>query len=207
MSEPPEIVELKAAQREEAVTVLTEAFLQSPPYTALIPKEEKRRALLLWLHKKMVEYCALYGEVITDRSLKGVACWLPPGNTNLTPWRIIRSGFYTMPLHVEWETCRRLLSEATIANKLRVENAPKLHSYLWVLGVSPDSQGRGIGRELVRAMLEKANSQCAACYLETEEEENVSFYESLGFRVAARDVVPNFDIHIWAMVRESGGAQ
>ena len=53
--------------------------------------------------------------------------------------------------------------------------------YLFLLGVEPRSQRRGIGSALIRPVLERADAEHVACYLETENQRNVAFYRKQGF--------------------------
>jgi len=55
--------------------------------------------------------------------------------------------------------------------------------YLFLLGVEPSRQRQGLGGELMRPMLELAEIERVACYLETENQHNVAFYRKHGFDV------------------------
>ncbi len=54
--------------------------------------------------------------------------------------------------------------------------------YLSIIGILPDHQGRGLGGDLVRPVLEEADRAGRATYLETFTPRNISFYERLGYR-------------------------
>jgi ribosomal protein S18 acetylase RimI-like enzyme len=55
--------------------------------------------------------------------------------------------------------------------------------YLFLLGVEPNRQRRGLGGALMRPVLERAKVEARECYLETENERNVAFYVKQGFDV------------------------
>ena len=59
-----------------------------------------------------------------------------------------------------------------------------------------------MGGRLIRPVLEQADASGAVCYLETETERNLAFYERHGFRVAAEARVPRLDLRTWSLVRE-----
>ena len=80
--------------------------------------------------------------------------------------------------------------------------APDLHWYLWAVGVSPPSQGRGIGGMLLEPVLTRASADGTACYLETGEERNIRFYERHGFKVVGEGTVPGESVKVWAMLRD-----
>jgi GNAT superfamily N-acetyltransferase len=53
-----------------------------------------------------------------------------------------------------------------------------------IVAVLPEAQRRGVGRALMRVVLEKADKEGRRCYLESSRREpNVSIYEKFGFRL------------------------
>jgi GNAT superfamily N-acetyltransferase len=76
------------------------------------------------------------------------------------------------------------------------------HEPCWVLdivGVSPDSQRKGIGRALVSHGLDRARAAGETAFLETGNERNVRFYESMGFRIVEQKRAPDGGPMIWFM--------
>ena len=57
------------------------------------------------------------------------------------------------------------------------------HYYLGVIGVHPDSHGRGIGMQLLRSFCDLSAGDPLSCgvYLETAQESNLGFYKRAGF--------------------------
>src|SRR5512143_373459 len=55
--------------------------------------------------------------------------------------------------------------------------------YLSIIGVTPSSQGAGLGARLLQPTLREADAAGAACYLESFNSRNVRFYERHGFAV------------------------
>lgn len=53
--------------------------------------------------------------------------------------------------------------------------------YLSIIGVSPSRQGRGIGGDMMRAVLEQTDRAGLATYLETFTPQSERFYERLGY--------------------------
>ena len=62
--------------------------------------------------------------------------------------------------------------------------------YLSILGISPEAQGQGLGRQLLEPTLAEADAGDMSCYLETFSTRNVGFYERRGFEHAASHVEP-----------------
>lgn len=76
------------------------------------------------------------------------------------------------------------------------------HLYLWFLAAHPDAQREGVGRALMERVLEEAGRAARPVYLETTRFENVPYYGSFGFRVAAQQDLPR-GARMWFMSRDS----
>lgn len=74
--------------------------------------------------------------------------------------------------------------------------------YLSIIGVSPESRGRGLGGGLLSPMLAKADALAAACFLETFNPRSIPFYERLGFVVIDTLVEPVTGASYEVMLRE-----
>ncbi len=181
--------------------LLTDAFRDDILYRRVFPQAVRRDAALAWMHGRIFRYCYLYGLAYTLPDAEGVACWLPPGRTEITMGRIIRSGLIAMPLVFGLPAYRRFDYYMNYSGSLRKEHAPESYWYLWVLGVAPRLQGRGLGGRLMRPVLDVADSSGQKCFLETEDEKNLKFYARHGFKVIAEATVPGLQISTWSMLR------
>ena len=63
------------------------------------------------------------------------------------------------------------------------------HWYVLVLGVHPDHQGKGLGGVLLRQVLQRADDERVAVYLESSNPKNLDFYRKYGFEVTEK-IVP-----------------
>jgi len=198
-------IQLTVAQSGQAGEVLARAFHEDPLYVLVMPEEGKRAKVLAWLFDKVAHYARLYGQAHTTPGLEGVACWLPPGHAELTLGRLVRSGLAATPLKLGLTGSLRFNTYMNYAEELHQRHAPKSHWYLWVVGVDPASQGRGIGSRLLEPVLARASADGTACYLETGVERNIPFYEKHGFRVVGEGRVPGLEVPVWALRREAPG--
>ena len=72
--------------------------------------------------------------------------------------------------------------------------APAAERPCWHLSpicVEPSSQGKGLGTAVSQP-----------CYLETQPEKNVAFYQTCGFRVVSRTPVPGTGLDHWGILWE-----
>ncbi len=195
-------IRLQANQLSQASEVMAQAFQNDPMLQYLVPDDTKRVRLLPSFFGTVVRYCLRYGEVYTTETLDGVACWLPPGNTTPTIGRMLRIGIHVSPLQFGWIGIRRFMTLATYTDAVHKRFAPGKHWYLWALGVNPPRQGQGIGGMLMQPVLARADVASLPCYLETENEKNVPFYQKHSFQVVSHGEVSKSGLRVWAMLRE-----
>jgi len=73
--------------------------------------------------------------------------------------------------------------------------------YLSILGILPEYQGKGLGGDLIRPILEMADSAGVSTFLETFTPRNMSFYERLGYTTAGSFLEPVTESKYWLMRR------
>lgn len=196
---------LATSQKAQATQVLTRAFLTDLAYSIIFPDEAERKQALQRLFGAVVGYSLVYGLVHTTEAMEGAACWLSPGNTEITLWRMLRTGLGLQRAVVRFspEARQRVLAVLDYMDEIHKRQAPGPHWYLWLVGVEPDAQGRGIGSRLIQPVLTRADEEGLPCYLETQTEWNVAFYQKRGFEVMTDGVVPDQGIRVWTMLRKA----
>ena len=58
-----------------------------------------------------------------------------------------------------------------------------VHWYLAAVGTTPEAQGQGRGRELLRPVLDRCDAEGLPVYLESSNPRNLAFYHRLGFEI------------------------
>jgi GNAT superfamily N-acetyltransferase len=163
-----EIVRLANSDIVAAVVGLARAFLDDPLMIYALPDRSDRVRLLPEVYARMIRFGSLAGEVYrTARKIGGVAVWLPPDakwtRENLEASRMHRLGDligsdayerYCEVVGREWQARQRDMAAACW--------------YLFLLGVEPSLQRQGLGGDLIRPILKRADRDNLACYLETE---------------------------------------
>jgi len=80
--------------------------------------------------------------------------------------------------------------------------APFDHYYLFGMGVLSNKQGKGIGKQLMTKALQIVEAKKMPCYLETQNKNNVPFYEHFGFKVVSDKQLPKGGLQNWGMLRQ-----
>jgi len=194
---------LKPADRLRAVEILAGAFEDDPLYQYIFPDIDDRRHSLRLLWDALLRYSLVYGKIWTTPAVNGIACWLPPGSTEVTIWRNIRTGmpFQRAVAKFGADQRKRMLDMLGYTDGVRRQGIQEPYWYLWALGVEPAAQGQGIGSRLLAPALALADGAGVPCYLETETQENVDFYIKRKFEVATKKTLGDTGVALWTMSR------
>lgn len=197
------VVRLEEHLVPEAAHALARAFYADPMWRWIEPEMARREKALEWAMGKIVRYGMLFGEVYAPEGRAvGAAVWLPPSLASDPDPDGTRSGFAQAETHMgadAWGRWSRCMSHL---HGLRRAQRP--HWYLMLLGVDPARQRGGIAASLLAPVLERADAQHEACYLETERRQNVAYYQKHGFALASDGTFE--DLRYWTMRREPRGA-
>ena len=191
MTTATETTRMAKEQIPESGAALGRAFYDDPLLTYILPNDATRPAPLRWFMTAAAKYGDAYGEVYTTAGhVDGNAIWLPPGDVKVTMGRMIKSGMLMAPFKFGLGPFNRFLSVMNYLEHLHERDMPQPHWYLMILGVDPPRQGQGVGGALVQPILARADAEGTPCYLETQKERNVPFYQKHGFEVIVDEMMP-----------------
>jgi ribosomal protein S18 acetylase RimI-like enzyme len=196
------IVRLIESQIPAAAATLARAFHDDPLMIYAIPDPGERRRLLPDVYARMIRFGFLAGEVyVTAGNLEGVAVWLPPG----AKWareKIEASGMHQLASVIGDDAYQRYHEVVGREWRARERDMTGPCWYLFLLGVEPSRQRHGLGGMLMHPVLERADAERVACYLETENQRNVAFYLKQGFEVIVNgEEAGNTGIRFWTFRR------
>jgi ribosomal protein S18 acetylase RimI-like enzyme len=187
-----------------AAAVLTDAFQHDPVWVKLFEGQTRYREKSQAFFEIPVRHALRYGEVVaTSKDVEGVAAWVPGRYADMTMWQLLRCGALrqgmVMGPHFV-KKMRQVFQQLPIDMKAHMQG--KTFVYLEIIGVAPESQGRGMGGRLLRTLIDSCDAEGTHIYLETKTEENVSMYEKFGFRVLKKIKLPILELPLWEMARE-----
>jgi len=169
---------LKPEQKEEAVRLLARAFVTNPLHVAVFGPDEIvanevffRTGLTVMKGPKLV--------AVDGSSLVGVIHWVDSAHCQVPAPEKLRM----FPSMVKGLGLRRAVRVARWLSIWSRHDPGERHLHLGPIGVSPEAQGRRIGRQLMERYCEQADRTATVGYLETDRPRNVDFYATFGFVV------------------------
>jgi ribosomal protein S18 acetylase RimI-like enzyme len=200
------IFRLAGTQIRSAGATLARAFQDDPLMVYSIPDAAERMRLLPDVYGRMIHFGCLAGEVYAAagadaEALDGVALWMPP-DAKWSREHIEASGMSQMPTLIGDDAYQRYREVVGREWQARERDLKGACWYLFLLGVEPSRQRRGLGGALMRGVLERADVEQMACYLETENERNVAFYRKQGFDVIVNgEAAGTSGVRFWSFSR------
>jgi len=192
------LYDLKRPQKVAAVRLLCAAFHDYPVMRYMIGEcdaeyDEKLEELIgFFVEGRLARDVPLIG-LNDGKDLLGVAVVSPPVESPMPP------EFREYYARVERRLGAHAMERMCRYNQACDATDPGyVAHYLGMIGVRPDAQSRGLGRQIMNAVKEKARThpESTGIVLNTETESNLSFYEKVGFRqVGETGVGP---LHTWS---------
>jgi GNAT superfamily N-acetyltransferase len=186
-----------SADVDEAAAVLAGAFADYA-WTRWTVDADDHSARIYGLQRLVIERIALpYGEVWVahDAAIVSAAIWMLP--TSSVPPSVSEAA---AAAQAELEGARHDASLRAEAACAPIRPAAP-HYYLGAVGTHADRQRQGLGSAVLAPIIDRAERENIAVFLETSDRGNVEFYERLGFRVAGEIDVPGGGPHVWGMTR------
>ena len=184
--------------------VLADAFQSDPLWNKLFEGESHFEKRFRAFFESPVRHGLKYGEVYApSKDLEGIIGLVPGKYADMTVWRMIRSGVMGAAMRIGLNAVKKMGPILKPMAEDRHEHmAGCTFLYISIVGVATLLQGKGFGRKLIGAAIEKSKREGLQLYLETATEENVKMYEHFGFRLLKRITLPIVDLPVWEMVRE-----
>jgi ribosomal protein S18 acetylase RimI-like enzyme len=193
---------LTLADVDAAGALLGRAFQDNPAYRAILPhlSDDARAAAVARVKRGFAAASVRYQDaraIWKDGHMLGVSLVCTPGQY---PHRAA-AFLHQAPgcVTTGWTGIRNFLRVDRYITRRHLRGP---HYYLFVLGVEPEAQGRGLGKALLRDLSARADAHGLPCYLETDKPTSVKLYQSAGYEVVTEEVVRGVPgLHMWTMKR------
>ena len=201
--------------RELVVRLLDEAFQDDPVSGWVFPGDEYRRTTHHRLMAAFTEIVLAEGRIDVTEDESACALWLPVPAEEHEQHEQHKQHEDHEAYAAAADDGPARLREAIDPGNERIEligrltaeihPAGRAHEYLWMIGVTPQLQGAGIGTALVRPVLDRCDREGLPAYLEASNARSRALYERLGFELAGRPLDLPDGPRMWPMWREPRG--
>lgn len=192
---------LDPSKTQVAISTISQAFYDDPMFDLALPDKAKRMQYLTHLNEFLLKLVMRSGPVDSIAGTCGVALWLPPGKTELTPFQILQAGGLKLPFRTGFGPFMRMMRMLDKGAAVHKKAAPVPHWYLAMVAVDPSEQGKGLGKALIEHGLARVDADRVPCYLETSNERNMPLYERSGFKVVESFALAEAGPLGWGMLR------
>ena len=197
------IIKLRKDHIKPASQMLARAFEDDPISVYAYSDEADIKSRLPYVYEFLLRYYLRYAQgYATSEQLEGIAVWQRYRRVKISFWHLLSSGAIWPAIKMGAKVGERMQPFFGYIEKKHAELVSFPHWYLILIGVEPESQGKGYAAMLLRSMLSKIDEEGLPCYLETEKAKNVPIYEHFNFRIIDEFIVPDTTVKLWAMLRD-----
>lgn len=189
--------------------MLAHAFEVDEAYRYLMPNAATRTAGLreFFTGNLRVHLGHRCTHVMLDTSERVIATVTlrPPGGVHISKRTMVRHGLLPFAFAHGVAAVKRMFWLKAIYDGLEADAAQRgAHWYVHMMAVHPDHQGRGLGSQLLRYVLDAAHQTDAKAHtvLTTHLETNVTYYRRAGFEVTDQRTLTPPGSHpytVWSM--------
>jgi len=198
---------LQNDQIEAASRVAARALQNDPLSVHFYPDPIERKIKTVTKCEFLILLGILSGEVYTTSSdIQGVAVWNTDGIKDQTIGKQSKEIIRKLR-----KVKRKMFSDRQFSEKygitleinisLHNEHANFPHWDLTLFTVDPLHQGNGYANMLIKPKLLEIDKQNLPCYLNTQNENNLSLYEHFGFELVGKIKIPNSNVNYYGMLR------
>jgi ribosomal protein S18 acetylase RimI-like enzyme len=164
--------------KELVINILSQSF-RSDPHVSWLIEESKNKSKLCVLIEYVFGESLERGEIYLSDDNQGVALW------NTEKKEKFSFDFIKRNLSFLFQVGLKSTVRALKTNKLVYNWYPQHQPYcqLYLIGVLPEGQGRGLASSLMDPMIEYMKSKNIPMHLETANARNVEIYKKKGFAV------------------------
>jgi ribosomal protein S18 acetylase RimI-like enzyme len=152
---------------------------KNDPHVNFLLEESKNERKLNILIEYVVDQTFRQGEIYLSDDNNGVALWDFERNEKMSFHYIWRNLAFLIRIGIN-PVIRIVKSEAHIHNNFR--KYPR-YCHLYMIGVLPEAQGKGLASTLMNPMLQSMKEKSIPVFLETANLRNVDIYKKKGFKV------------------------
>ena len=166
------------ADKDVVVNILSKSFINDPHINWLLEASKNKNKLKIIMGYVFEESLAR-GTVYLNDDNTAVALWNTEKKEKVSLQYIVRNLSFLFRNGLT--TTRRCLKTDTLTYEQYPKNAK--YCQLYLVGVLPEYQGKGLGSALMNPMIEEMEKESIPMHLETANARNVKIYMKNGFNI------------------------
>ena len=173
---------------------------KNDPHVNWLLEESKNNFKLNILIDYVVHQTLRKGEIYLSDDDNAVALWDFERNEKLSFHCIWRNLAFLIQIGIK-SVVRIVKSEAHVHNNFR--KYPR-YCHLYMIGVLPEAQGKGLASALMNSMIQKMKEKSIPLFLETANPRNVDIYKKKGFKVFETLTIGDHDLFLMSTESQVG---
>jgi ribosomal protein S18 acetylase RimI-like enzyme len=175
-------------------SILLVSFKNDPHLNFLLEESKNERKLNI-LIDYVIDHTFRQGEIYLSDDNNGVALWDSERSEKLSIHYIWRNLAFLIRIGIK-SVIRIVKSEAHIHNNFR--KYPR-YCHLYMIGVLPEAQGKGLASTLMNPMLQRMKEKSIPVFLETANLRNVDIYKKKGFKIFETLTIGNHNVFLMSI--------
>jgi len=194
------IESLSAERKNEAVRLLARAFVTNPLHIAVFGADRLDRNEAFF-HRVFAVMKGPQFAAIDGSRILGIIHWIDSARCQVS----FTDKLWMTPSMFREPGLRSTIRIAQWVSIWSKHDPQTHHLHLGPIGVLPEAQGRGIGRQLMECYCDQLDTDNTIGYLETDRPGNVDFYMKFGFEVTETTSI--YGVTNYFMYRRTGNAR
>ena len=182
--------------RPVILKILKESF-RDDPYLRWLAQDCNRKNRMDVILEYVVDETFGHGEIYLTEDLKATALWNSEKKEGFSFRYIWRNLYFLLKTGIKGTVSVVRKDQFTHSQYPKVEK----YYHLYMVGVLPEAQGKGLFSELINPMIEKMTQKSIPLFLKTANPHNVEIYQKKGFVVFKQ--IQQDDINIYFMSRQN----
>lgn len=163
--------------KELVVDILTNSFDDNRSVNYIVKNDERRVERIRNLMRYSFNLCNHFGKVVLSENKKACALILFPDKKRA----IAKSVLWDLQLVKNCVGINGIRKAMSREKRIKALQPKEPRYYLWFIGVSPESQNKGIGSALLSEIISDSEAEGRKLCLETSTEKNIPWYQKFGF--------------------------
>jgi ribosomal protein S18 acetylase RimI-like enzyme len=179
----------------DLITNILLVSFKNDPHVNFLLEESKNERKLNILMDYVVDETFRQGEIYLSDDNNGVALWDSERHEKVSLHYIWRNLDFLIRIGVK-SVIRIVKSEAHVHKNFRKYPC---YCHLYMIGVLPEAQGKGLASTLMNPMLQAMKAKSIPVFLETANLRNVGIYKRKGFKIFETLTVRDHDLFLMSI--------